>query len=149
MTAMTPLCLSAALVSVNAAPSQAAEVRVYSGRHYNTDKAIYEQFTRKTGIKVRLVESNDLAILQTIRSEGRNSPADLVILVDAARLHNATEQGIFQAVSTPALSRDVPANMRDSKGRWYGLTRRVRALVVNPRIVSAASVNSYADLANP
>jgi len=149
MSAITPLCLSAILVSVNAAPSQAAEVRVYSGRHYNTDKAIYEQFTRKTGIKVRLVESNDLAILQRIRSEGRNSPADLVILVDAARLHNATEQGIFQAFSTPALSRDVPANMRDSKGRWYGLTRRVRALVVNPRIVSAASVNSYADLANP
>lgn len=140
------------IISANnglASNAQATEVRVYSGRHYNTDKAIYDQFTKKTGIKVRLVESNDLAIIQRIRTEGRNSPADLVILVDVARLHNATEQGIFQKVSSPALSRDVPTSMRDSQGHWYGLTRRVRSFVVNPKIVNAASVNSYADLASP
>lgn len=125
------------------------EVRVYSGRHYNSDKAIYDQFTRKTGIRVRLVESNDTAILARIRSEGKNSPADLLILVDAARLSQAAEQGAFQSVSTRTLQRDVPSSLRDSQGRWFALTRRVRAFVINPRIVKPASVSTYADLAGP
>lgn len=139
--------LSALSGSTGAA--KAAEVRVYSGRHYNSDKAIYDQFTKKTGIKVRLVESNDLAILQRIRTEGKNSPADLVILVDVARLDNATRQGIFQPVQSAALRRDVPASLRDSQGRWYGLTRRVRAFVINPKVVNPNSIKTYADLASP
>jgi len=143
------IALATIATNISSGMARASEVRVYSGRHYNTDRAIYDQFTKKTGIKVKLVESNDLAILQRIRSEGRNTPADLVILVDVARLHNATEQGIFQPVTTAALNRDVPASMRDSQGRWYGLTRRVRAFVFNPKIVAANLVNTYADLANP
>lgn len=146
---LSQLALSASLICASAGLAQASEVRVYSGRHYNTDRAIYDQFTRKTGIKVRLVESNDLAILQRIRSEGKNTPADLVILVDVARLHNATEQGVFQPVRSAALNKDVPTTMRDSQGRWYGLTRRVRAFVFNPKIVNPSMVNTYADLANP
>lgn len=138
-----------AVSTLPAAVAAASEVRVYSGRHYNTDKAIYDQFTRKTGIKVRLVESNDGAIIQRIRSEGKNSPADLVILVDVARLANATQQGVFQPVRSAALMRDVPLSMRDSKGRWFGLTRRVRAFVINPKIVNPAQVKTYADLASP
>lgn len=146
---LSQLALGASLICASAGLAQASEVRVYSGRHYNTDRAIYDQFTRKTGIKVRLVESNDLAILQRIRSEGKNTPADLVILVDVARLHNATEQGVFQPVRSAALNKDVPTTMRDSQGRWYGLTRRVRAFVFNPKIVNPSMVNTYADLANP
>lgn len=138
-----------ALAISSDALARTSEVRVYSGRHYNSDKAIYDQFTRKTGIRVRLVESNDAAILERIRSEGKNSPADVVILVDAARLSNATQQGAFQPVKTAALMRDVPASMRDSQGRWFGLTRRVRAFVINPRIVSPGSVRTYSDLATP
>lgn len=148
---VSSLSLLASLVAaaVSPATAQTREVRVYSGRHYNTDKAIYDQFTRRTGIRVRLVESNDAAILQRLRSEGRNSPADLVILVDVARLANAAQQGVFQPVQSAALRTDVPASLRDSQGRWYGLTRRVRAFVINPRIVSAANVKTYADLAGP
>lgn len=158
MTASTPKALRTAVASIVmglglsticSAQAQMAEVRVYSGRHYNSDKAIYDQFTKKTGIKVRLVESNDLAILQRIRTEGRNSPADLVILVDVARLNHATQQGVFQPVRTAELTKDVPASLRDSQGRWYGLTRRVRAFVINPKIVNPSSINTYADLASP
>ena len=144
------LAVSLALSSLPAL-SQASprEVRVYSGRHYNSDKQIYERFTRQTGIRVRLVESSDAAILQRIRAEGRNSPADVVILVDAARLARAAQDGVFQPTRSAALNRDVPAQFRDAQGRWFGLTRRVRAFVVNPALVNPASLKTYADLAKP
>jgi iron(III) transport system substrate-binding protein len=129
--------------------AQQKEVRVYSGRHYNTDNAIYRQFEAQTGIKVRLLESNDNAILERLQREGRNSSADVLILVDAARLANATELGLFQPVRSAELLRDVPSSLRDPKGQWFALTRRVRAFVVNPAVVKPSSLRTYADLANP
>ena len=144
------LAASLALPSLPALSQSAPrEVRVYSGRHYNSDKQIYERFTKQTGIRVRLVESNDAAILQRIRAEGRNSPADVVILVDAARLARAAQDGVFQPTRSAELNRDVPAQFRDAQGRWFGLTRRVRAFVVNPALVNPASLKTYADLASP
>jgi iron(III) transport system substrate-binding protein len=144
------LLLGAGLLSLAApAAALAQEVRVYSGRHYSSDNALYERFTKATGIKVRLLESNDSAIVERLRSEGKNSSADVLILVDAARLANATELGLFQPVGGGQLMRDVPLNLRDPKGRWFGLTRRVRAFVVNPRLVNPASLKTYADLAKP
>ena len=125
------------------------EVRVYSGRHYSSDNALYQQFTKATGIQVRLLESNDSAILERLRNEGKNSSADLLILVDAAKLADATEQGLFQSVSSAELMRDVPLSLRDARGRWYGLTRRVRALAINPSLVNSSTLNTYADLAKP
>jgi iron(III) transport system substrate-binding protein len=131
------------------AQSRQAEVGVYSGRHYNTDKELYRQFTARTGIKVNVLEAKDDALLERLRSEGKNSPADVLVLVDAARLDAATDQGLFQPSRSAALQRDVPSGLRDSKGRWYGLTRRVRAVVVNPRLVNPATIRTYADLASP
>lgn len=124
-------------------------IGVYSGRHYNTDKELYRQFTARTGIKVNVLEAKDDALLERLKSEGKNSPADVLVLVDAARLDAATDQGLFQPVRSAALQRDVPANLRDSQGRWYGLTRRVRAVVVNPKLVNPATIRTYADLAKP
>ncbi|MDM7953862.1 MAG: extracellular solute-binding protein [Cyanobium sp. CZS 25K] len=124
-------------------------IGVYSGRHYNTDKELYRQFTARTGIKVNVLEAKDDALLERLKSEGKNSPADVLVLVDAARLDAATDQGLFRPTRSAALQRDVPANLRDSQGRWYGLTRRVRAVVVNPKLVNPATIRTYADLANP
>ena len=81
-------------------------------------------FENATGIKVRLHESNDAAIVERLQREGKNSSADVLILVDAARLDQATEAGLFQPVRSAALMRDVPLSLRDPKGRWFGLTRR-------------------------
>lgn len=131
---------------VSAAP---AEIGVYSGRHYNTDKALYQEFTRRTGIKVKLLEAKDDALIERLRNEGGNSPADVLVLVDAARLDKAADMGLFQPTRSASLMRDVPVNLRDSKNRWFGLTRRVRAVVVNPRLVNPASIRTYADLASP
>lgn len=127
----------------------AAEIGVYSGRHYNTDKELYRQFTARTGIKVNLLEAKDDALIERLKSEGKNSPADVLVLVDAARLDKATSLGLFQSSRSAALLKDVPLNLRDSKGRWYGLTRRVRVVVVNPKLVKPGQIRTYADLASP
>ncbi|MBE9173670.1 extracellular solute-binding protein [Cyanobium sp. LEGE 06143] len=125
------------------------EVGVYSGRHYNTDKELYKEFTERTGIEVKLLEAKDDALIERLRSEGENSPADLLVLVDAARLDKATRMDLFQPTESPALQQDVPAELRDSKGRWFGLTRRVRAVIVNPELVDPATITTYADLTKP
>ena len=125
------------------------EVRVYSGRHYSSDQALYQQFEQATGIKVRLLESKDSSILQRLQREGKNSSADVLILVDAARLANASQAGLFQPIRSDALIRDVPVELRDPNGLWFGLTRRVRAMAINPEVVQPGLVTTYADLAKP
>lgn len=127
----------------------AAEIGVYSGRHYNTDKQLYEAFTRRTGIRVKLLEAKDDALIERLRSEGRASPADVLVLVDAARLDKAAAMGLFQPTASSELLRDVPAHLRDGQGRWFGLTRRVRVVVVNPGRVRGETIRTYADLARP
>ena len=122
---------------------------VYSGRHYNTDQALYERFTKTTGIRVKLLEGKDDALIERVRNEGAATPADLLVLVDAARLSRAAEQGLFQPMNAPAIQAAVPAELRDSQGRWTALTRRVRVIVVNPTQVDPTLVRTYADLARP
>jgi iron(III) transport system substrate-binding protein len=153
---ITPVRIGAAALigitltaAASASRAQSTEIGVYSGRHYNTDKQLYSQFTRQTGIKVKLLEAKDDALIERLRSEGKNSPADVLVLVDAARLDKASDMGLFQATRSAALLRDVPLSLRDAKGRWYGLTRRVRVVLVNPKLVNPASIKTYADLAKP
>lgn len=143
--------LGAAVLGVLQQPasSQEAAIGVYSGRHYNTDKALYREFTRRTGIKVNLLEGKDDALIERLRSEGSRSPADVLVLVDAARLDKAADMGLFQPARSASLMRDVPLNLRDSRGRWFGLTRRVRVVIVNPKQVNPATIRTYADLAKP
>jgi len=134
------------LTKVNAST---AEIGVYSGRHYNTDKALYAEFTRRTGIRVKLLEAKDDSLIERLRNEGTSSPADVLVLVDAARLDRAADMGLFQPARSAALRRDVPANLRDSRDRWFGLTRRVRVVIVNPGRVNPSIIRTYADLAKP
>ncbi|APD49048.1 extracellular solute-binding protein [Synechococcus sp. CS-602] len=128
---------------------QTKEVNVYSGRHYNTDKELYKQFTEETGIKVNLLEAKDDELLARLKTEGNNSPADVLVLVDAARLQRAQDDNLFQPIDSEALNRDVPAELRDPKGNWFALTRRARVIMVNPDVVNPDQVTSYADLTNP
>ena len=122
---------------------------VYSGRHYNSDQALYERFTKATGIRVKVLEGKDDALIERVRTEGPRTEADLLVLVDAARLVRAADQGLFQPLRSEAIERSVPAPLRDPQGRWSALTRRVRAVVVNPAQVDPALVRTYADLARP
>ena len=122
---------------------------VYSGRHYNTDKALYKQFTDQTGIGINLLEAKDKVLLQRLEAEGDNTPADILVLADAARLVKASDMGLYQPSSSSKLNAEIPANLRSPEGKWYALTRRARVPIVNPDIVDPKSITSYADLAKP
>ena len=138
------------VASFAALPSvEAKEVRVYSGRHYNTDRAAYKKFSEDTGIKVRLIEATGISLVERLKREGTNSNADVILLVDAARVNNAAEAGLLQSVSTKELQKNVPARYRDPSNRWFGFTRRVRAVIVNPNVVDPKTIKNYSDLANP
>jgi iron(III) transport system substrate-binding protein len=152
--ALTAAVLTVAGTVVAALPwrpagAQTREIGVYSGRHYNSDQALYRQFTARTGIRVKLLEGKDDALIERLRQEGANSPADVLVLVDAARLEKAARMGLFQPIRSASLQRDVPSSLRDGQGRWFALTRRVRVVVVNPKQVEPASIRTYADLAKP
>ena len=147
--------LAAALL-VAAAPAAMAQDKVlnlYSARHYQTDEALYAEFTRQTGIRINRIEAGDEALLERLRNEGRNSPADVLLLVDAARLWKAQIEGLFQPVKSATLEARVPATLRgkdDGQGsEWFGVSVRARVIVYDKAGVDPALVQTYQDLARP
>jgi len=138
------------LINVNLpANSTEKEVKVYSGRHYNTDRSIYKKFAEETGIKVRLIEAAGISLIERLKREGKNSQADLILLVDAARITNAAKLGLLQRIDSNNLENDVPIGLKDPDKEWYALTRRVRVMVANPKVVDVSKINDYTDLADP
>ena len=129
--------------------SQQREVRVYSGRHYNTDRGVYKKFAEETGIKVRLIEASGISLIERLKREGKNSQADLILLVDAARITNAAKADLLQSIQSSNLENDVPNGLKDPEKKWYALTRRVRVLVANPKVVDVDKIKDYTDLADP
>lgn len=135
------------LGKMNRASAQANRVvNLYSARHYDTDTRIYESFTKKTGIKVNLIEAEADKLIERIKSEGANSPADLLITVDAGRLWRAQEDGILQAVSSKVLDAAVPSYLRSPGGYWYGLSKRARVIVYNKDKVKPSELSTYENL---
>ena len=128
-------------------PGFSKEVRVYSGRHYNTDRQVFKKFSENTGIKVRLIEATGITLIERLKREGKNSNADVILLVDAARINNAAKEGLLAPIQSAQIKKNVPARYRDPGNQWFGLTRRVRAIIVNPKLVDPNSIKTYADLA--
>ena len=138
------------LLNVNIpANSTEKEVKVFSGRHYNTDRSVYKKFAEETGIKVRLIEAAGISLIERLKREGKNSQADLILLVDAARITNAAKLGLLQRIDSNNLENDVPDGLKDPDKEWYALTRRVRVMVANPKVVDVSKINDYTDLADP
>ncbi len=131
------------------ANSTQKEVKVYSGRHYNTDRSVFKRFAEETGIKVRLIEAAGISLIERLKREGENSQADVILLVDAARITNADKANLLQPIDSISLRNDVPANLRDNDNKWFALTRRVRVLVANPKVVDINKIKDYSDLADP
>ena len=125
------------------------EVKVYSGRHYNTDRSVFKKFAEETGIKVRLIEAAGISLIERLKREGKNSQADIILLVDAARITNAAKAGLLQPIQSSSLENDVPVGLKDPNKEWYALTRRVRVMVANPKVVDVSKINDYSDLADP
>ena len=129
--------------------TQTRQVNVYSSRHYNTDDELYDGFTRQTGIKVNLIEGKDDELIERIKSEGANSPADILITVDAGRLWRAEQMGIFAPVESSVLTEKIPANLRHPDNLWFGLSKRARVIMYNKDRVNPAELSTYEDLVNP
>jgi iron(III) transport system substrate-binding protein len=132
-------------------PEAVAEevVNVYSARHYDVDDEIYKKFKADTGITVKIVEGDSDELIERIRNEGSNSPADVFVTVDAGRLWRAEEAGLFQPISSKVLEEKIPANLRHPDGLWFGLTKRARVIVYNKAKVNPAELSTYEDLADP
>ena len=130
-------------------PLAAAEVNLYSARHYDVDVALYENFTKMTGIKVNVIEGDGDQLVARIQQEGQNSPADILLTVDGGRLHRAVEAGIFGAVDSPVLEARVPEKYQHPDNLWFGLSTRARVIYYNKAAGRPEGLNDYEDLANP
>lgn len=146
-----------ALASLAAAfvPAQAQEkvLNLYSARHYQTDEALYTNFTRQTGVRINRVDTDDAGLLARLKSEGSASPADVVLLVDAARLWRAEADGLFQPVKSAVLEQRIPAQLRGTDAgqgsSWFGFSTRARVVVYDKQRVARADVETYEKLADP
>ncbi|CAJ91907.1 ABC-type Fe3+ transport system, periplasmic component [Cupriavidus necator] len=132
-----------------AAAAQEKVLNLYTARHYQTDEALYANFTKQTGIKINRIEGQEDPLLERIRNEGANSPADVFITVDIGRLWRAQQAGVFAPVKSKALESRIPANYRDPNGEWFGFSARGRVIAYNKTAVKAGDIASYEDLADP
>jgi iron(III) transport system substrate-binding protein len=149
-TGTATLAVAAAQLSrITPVSAQSKELNLYSSRHYNTDRRLYDNFTKQTGIKINLIEGEADPLIERIKSEGANSPADILLTVDAGRLWRADQEGIFAPVNSRLLRDRIPANLRHPKGHWFGFSKRLRVIMYAKDRVNPREIDSYADLANP
>lgn len=145
------VCLTAAALST-AVPTLAAAdevVNLYSARKEELIKPLLDRFTEQTGIQVNMVTDKAETLLKRLQSEGVNSPADLLITVDAGNLHRAKEAGVTRAVASEALAAAVPATYRDPDDQWFGLSLRARPILYVEGKVDPSSLSTYEALADP
>jgi iron(III) transport system substrate-binding protein len=129
-------------------PQEAGVVNVYTARHYGVEP-VFAAFTEETGIEVRFSSGSDPALRERLTAEGRHTPADVYIAVDAGSLWLAAEEGLLQSVDSAELEGNIPAALRDPAGYWFGLTRRARTLFYHPDRVDAAELSTYEALVDP
>jgi iron(III) transport system substrate-binding protein len=148
MTVFKAIALAVAVLLAGAASAQDKVLNLYSSRHYQTDEALYTNFTRATGIKINRIEGGEDPLIERIRNEGERSPADVLITVDAGRLWRAEQLGLFQPVKSATLDARIPANLREPSGLWYGFSTRARVIAYNKAKVQASEIRNYEDLAD-
>jgi len=141
--------LAIGLLFAGSALAQDNVLNLYSSRHYQTDEALYANFTRLTGIKINRIEAGEDPLIERIRNEGERSPADVLITVDAGRLWRAEQLGFFQPVKSALLDARIPASLREPSGLWFGFSTRARLIAYNKDKVKPAEVATYESLADP
>ncbi|HSV34729.1 MAG TPA: extracellular solute-binding protein [Ramlibacter sp.] len=148
----TVLGLAALLAASGGAFAQEQVLNLYSARHYSTDEALYANFTKATGIKINRVDADDAGILARLKAEGTASPADVILLVDAARLYKGEVDGLFQPVKSKVLEDAIPAQYRaktTAEGTpWFGFSTRARVIVYDKVKVKREDVDTYEELAD-
>jgi iron(III) transport system substrate-binding protein len=146
--------LASVLLAVSAgAFAQEQVLNLYSARHYSTDEALYANFTKATGIKINRVDADDAGILARLKAEGAASPADVILLVDAARLYKGEVDGLFQPIKSKVLDDAIPVQYRAKATpegtAWFGFSTRARVIVYDKVKVKREDVDTYEELADP
>jgi len=131
------------------AAGQEKVLNIYSARHYQTDEALYRDFTQATGIKINRIEGKDLELIERLKQEGENSPADILVTVDAGNLWIAEQAGLFQPVQSKVLESRIPENLQHPEGYWFGFSTRARVIIYNKEKVKPGEIQNYEDLGNP
>jgi iron(III) transport system substrate-binding protein len=145
---LTSVLIAAAMATLsNGALAEEKILNLYSARHYQTDEALYTAFSQQTGIKINRIEGKEDELLERIKNEGANSPADIFLTVDAARLAKAHELGLFSPLASKTLEARIPSHLRTED--WFSFSTRARVIVYNKSAVKSEDIQNYADLANP
>lgn len=127
----------------------ANEVVVYSARNEQLIKPLFDAYTKETGVRVKFITDKEGPLLARLKAEGANTPADMLMTVDAGNLWQAAEEGLLRPVRTKTLYANVPAHLRDPDDQWYGLSIRARTIIYNKDRVKPSELSTYEDLANP
>ena len=125
------------------------DVNVYSGRHYDSDIVLFDQFTEETGIRVNLIEAGGDALIERITQEAEASPADIFMTADVGILWRADQREVFRATDNEAFNQRVPARYRHPEGKWVGLSKRARIIIYNKEMGLPEGLETYEDLADP
>ena len=140
--------LSVLFVLYSCNTNESNEINIYSQRHYEVDKKQYENFEKITGIKVNVIKANADELLERLKNEGQNSPADLFVTVDAGKLQKGVEMGLFQKINSDEIYKNVSKELIDKDGYWVPITYRARILVYSNDRVMRSELSTYEDLAN-
>ena len=143
-----PLTLIALFMSND--EGQNEEVNIYTSRHYDADDLLYEEFTKKTGIKVNIISGKGSALIERLKAEGTNSPGDVFFTVDAGNLANFQKQGFLQSIQSETIKQAVPVELRGKNDEWVAVAKRARVIFYNPELVTENEIKdiNYEDLAN-
>lgn len=130
-------------------PADAGIVNVYSARHYDADAAVFQAFSKATGIRVQTIEAQGDQLIERLKAEGDASPADVILTVDAGNLWRLKDQGLLKPVASKALEDAIPAPLRDPAGEWFGFSKRARVIAYAKGRIEPASISTYESLAAP
>lgn len=144
------LTLIVVMMGVMVAPVKAADqVVVYSARNEQLIKPLFDAYTKETGVEVKFVTDKEGPLLQRLKAEGENTPADMLITVDAGNLWQASNEGVLKKIDSKTLQTNIPAHLRDPNNQWFGLSVRARTIVYNTRKLKPADLSTYEELADP
>lgn len=140
--------LASAIICLAATSASAAEVVVYSARNEQLIKPLFDAYTQETGVQIKFITDKEGALLQRLKAEGQNTPADMLITVDAGNLWEAAREELLKPVQSRVLNANVPAHLRDPGNQWFGLSVRARSIFYNNQKVKPADLSTYEDLGN-
>ena len=146
-TKSTFVTLAVAAITATSAVAE-GELNLYSSRHYDTDERLYSDFTEATGITINRIEGKADELIERMKAEGANSPADILLTVDTSRLERAKDAGVLQSIESGTLEDLIPANLQDEDNQWFGFSQRARIIFYDKNDV-ANPPKSYVDLADP